>query len=166
MLYRVRETGIVGERGTIRSCYSCRVRQEKRELLRFVKSKPDGRWRVDQAALLPGRGLFCHPDGRCLRSPKLEKALGGEIRGAKSGGVRAEALLREALESARVGHDEKLGRNAFQLRQDKNLRGTAAVRELFRAAFPGERSTTERSPQEGGGGSKRGSPSAGRKIRL
>ncbi|NLB47266.1 MAG: YlxR family protein [Microbacteriaceae bacterium] len=49
----------------LRTCVSCRKRANRDELLRVVLC--DGQLRVDDRAVLPGRGAWVHPTTTCVR---------------------------------------------------------------------------------------------------
>jgi len=65
-----------------RSCSVCRVKSDKNDLIRLVKS-PDGKIFIDSAKKLPGRGAYICPDLECLEKAKksgvLSHALKAEI---------------------------------------------------------------------------------------
>ena len=52
-----------------RSCVVCRVKNNKENLIRLVKS-PDGKVFLDTAKKLPGRGVYICPDLDCLERAK------------------------------------------------------------------------------------------------
>ncbi len=66
----------------VRSCSVCRVRSDKKDLIRLVKS-PEGKIFIDVAKKLPGRGVYICPDPECLEKAKktgiLERVLKAEI---------------------------------------------------------------------------------------
>lgn len=53
----------------VRSCSVCRVRANKEDLIRLVKS-PDGKVFIDYAKKLPGRGAYICPDPECIEKAK------------------------------------------------------------------------------------------------
>ena len=53
----------------VRSCSVCRVRANKEDLIRLVKS-PDGKIFIDYAKKLPGRGAYICPDLECVEKAK------------------------------------------------------------------------------------------------
>ena len=65
-----------------RSCAVCKVKSDKENLIRLVKS-PDGKIFIDTAKKLPGRGVYICPDLECLERAKKSKilshSLGAEI---------------------------------------------------------------------------------------
>ena len=65
-----------------RSCSVCKVKSDKNDLIRLVKS-PDGKIFIDTAGKLPGRGAYICPDLECLERAKktgvLAHALKAEI---------------------------------------------------------------------------------------
>ncbi|MBQ7170453.1 MAG: DUF448 domain-containing protein [Synergistaceae bacterium] len=65
-----------------RSCSVCRVKSDKSDLIRVVRS-PEGRAVVDIMKKLPGRGAYICPDSECImnarKSGKLAHALGAVI---------------------------------------------------------------------------------------
>jgi len=65
-----------------RSCSVCKVKSDKNDLIRLVKS-PDGKIFIDFSKKLPGRGAYICPDLECLEKAKksgvLSKTLKAEI---------------------------------------------------------------------------------------
>lgn len=65
-----------------RSCVSCGVKADKRDLVRVVLT-PDGECAVDETGKRGGRGAYvCRRPGcwsGALRSPRLSRALRGDI---------------------------------------------------------------------------------------
>ena len=65
-----------------RTCSVCRVKSEKGNLIRVIKS-PQGRAVLDVAKKLPGRGVYICPDEECIararKSGSLAHALGAVI---------------------------------------------------------------------------------------
>ena len=53
----------------VRSCSVCKVRSDKKDLIRLVKS-PDGKIFIDYAKKLPGRGAYICPDIECVEKAK------------------------------------------------------------------------------------------------
>lgn len=51
----------------MRTCVGCRTSAPKRELIRVVRS-PAGEVALDLFGKSPGRGVYIHPDERCLES--------------------------------------------------------------------------------------------------
>ena len=88
---------------------------------------------LDPGAILPGRGVYLHGDIRCLRSPKVQRALPG-LRGS------VEDLLREIAARSLgggtapgvVSSRAKNGKNAFVFlrNETETLRGEKAIVEL------------------------------------
>ncbi|MBR2207795.1 MAG: DUF448 domain-containing protein [Synergistaceae bacterium] len=52
-----------------RSCSVCKVKSDKNDLIRLVKS-PDGKIFIDSSKKLPGRGAYICPDLECLERAK------------------------------------------------------------------------------------------------
>ncbi|MBQ6972816.1 MAG: DUF448 domain-containing protein [Synergistaceae bacterium] len=65
-----------------RSCTVCRVKADKPDLIRIVRS-PEGLAVIDTAKKLPGRGAYICPDSECIerarKSGKLANAIGTVI---------------------------------------------------------------------------------------
>lgn len=66
----------------IRMCVGCRSRQEKRQLIRVVRT-PSGEVVIDPTGKLAGRGAYICPKTECFRqavkSRALERALGQKL---------------------------------------------------------------------------------------
>lgn len=59
-----------------RTCSVCRVKSDKDDLIRVVRS-PDGRPVVDVSKKLPGRGLYICPDEECIKRARKSGLLAG-----------------------------------------------------------------------------------------
>ena len=57
-----------------RQCMGCRVRKEKREMIRVVRG-PEGGVSLDFRGKAPGRGAYIFPDMACLKKAIRSKAL-------------------------------------------------------------------------------------------
>lgn len=51
----------------MRTCVGCRTAAPKRELIRVVRS-PEGEVTLDLVGKSPGRGVYIHPQERCLEN--------------------------------------------------------------------------------------------------
>ncbi|HOQ73743.1 MAG TPA: YlxR family protein [Limnochordia bacterium] len=51
----------------MRTCVGCRTAAPKRELIRVVRS-PAGEVSLDPVGKSPGRGVYIHPDEKCLEN--------------------------------------------------------------------------------------------------
>ena len=51
----------------MRTCVGCRTAAPKRELIRVVRS-PEGEVTLDLVGKRPGRGVYIHPQERCLEN--------------------------------------------------------------------------------------------------
>jgi predicted RNA-binding protein YlxR (DUF448 family) len=124
-----------------RTCAICRGKAEKQHLLRFVaEERPNGKrsWTLDIGACLPGRGIYLHPEERCLRSRKLERALSGLE-------VPIEELFRDVMR----GEKRRLGRNGFTLPGTEREAPAAGEGDQSKAAGEKHHPVAVR-PREGG----------------
>ena len=62
-----------------RSCAVCKVKSNKKDLIRLVKS-PDGKVFIDAAKKLPGRGIYICPDLECLERAEKSGILPHSLR--------------------------------------------------------------------------------------
>lgn len=76
----------------------CRTARPKNELARIVR-EPDGSIGVDPSGKKPGRGAYVCPNGDCLKTAVLRKALDRALKAP----VPPEAV--EALRRALADHD-------------------------------------------------------------
>lgn len=96
-----------------RSCAVCRVKADKDDLIRIVRS-PEGTAVIDTAKKLPGRGAYICPDSDCIerakKSGSLARALGTVIQSefweklsgfAENSAVNINLKLRSLLGLAR-----------------------------------------------------------------
>ena len=57
-----------------RQCMGCRVRKNKRDMIRVVR-KTDGEVSLDFSGKLNGRGAYICPDAACLKKARKAKSL-------------------------------------------------------------------------------------------
>ncbi len=90
--------------GPVRTCVGCRARDSRSSLLRVVlvtDAAGSPALVPDEAARLPGRGAWLHPDPDCLALAQRRKAFGRALRHAGPLGVET---LAEVV--ARAGHGQ------------------------------------------------------------
>ncbi len=77
----------------IRTCIGCGLTQEKREVVRFVRT-PDGTVEVDPTGKANGRGAYVHATVECfevaIRKRKLSSALRANVSEDDIGRLRAD----------------------------------------------------------------------------
>ena len=78
-----------------RTCSVCRVKSDKDDLIRVVKS-PEGRAVVDVSKKLPGRGVYICPDEECVMKAKKSGSLAHSI-----GAAVDDDFWQELLEHAK-----------------------------------------------------------------
>ena len=71
-------------------CAGCRGRDDKAELIRIVAR--DGVGVVDTAQTAPGRGVYLHPQVRCLDLAVKRRTLGRALRAEVDGPRTVEAI--------------------------------------------------------------------------
>ena len=135
-----------------RSCAVCRVKSDKNNLIRIVRS-PDGRAVIDIAGKLPGRGTYICPDDDCIdraeKSGSLGHALGTTIQAefwpelreyARNAGVNVGLKVRSVLGLARKSGSLLIGTDNIEgfrrkvlvmtaLDCSENVKGFASSRE-------------------------------------
>ncbi|MCL2090568.1 MAG: YlxR family protein [Micrococcales bacterium] len=94
--------------GPVRTCVGCRARDSRSSLLRVVLVIDATGSPVlvpDEAARLPGRGAWLHPDPDCLALAQRRKAFGRALRhaGPLDVTVLATTVLAEAVARAQDG---------------------------------------------------------------
>lgn len=57
-----------------RQCVGCRIKRDKRDLLRIVKT-PEGEIVLDATGKKSGRGVYVCPDPECLRKARKSRGL-------------------------------------------------------------------------------------------
>jgi len=99
--------------GPVRTCVGCRARDLRSSLLRVVLVADAAGSPVlvpDEAARLPGRGAWLHPDPDCLALAQRRKAFGRALRHA--GPLDTTALAGTVAETmARAGDDRDVRRS-------------------------------------------------------
>ncbi|MDR3068707.1 MAG: YlxR family protein [Cellulomonas sp.] len=85
--------------GPVRTCVGCRARDSRSSLLRVVLVTDAAGLPAlmpDEAARLPGRGAWLHPDSDCLALAQRRKAFGRALRcaGPLDVGTLAEVVAR------------------------------------------------------------------------
>lgn len=77
----------------IRTCIGCGTSEEKREVVRFVRT-PDGTIEIDPTGRLNGRGAYVHATRDCfesaIRRRKLNSALRANVTEDDIGRLRAD----------------------------------------------------------------------------
>ena len=95
-----------------RSCSVCKVKSDKNDLIRLVKS-PDGKIFIDTAKKLPGRGAYICPNLECLELAKksgvLAHALKAEIKDEESFWPELEAHIKNVGENINIKIKSILG---------------------------------------------------------
>ena len=95
-----------------RSCSVCKVKSDKNDLIRLVKS-PDGKIFIDTAKKLPGRGAYICPNLECLELAKksgvLAHALKAEIKDEESFWPELEAHIKNFGENINIKIKSILG---------------------------------------------------------
>ena len=74
----------------IRMCAGCRGRDDKSGLIRIVAR--DGVGLIDAAQTQPGRGVYLHPQVRCLDLAVKRRSLGRALRAEVDGPRTVEAI--------------------------------------------------------------------------
>ncbi len=80
----------------IRKCVGCQERQEKRNLIRVVRSQ-EGEFSIDKTGKKPGRGAYLCPKMECLEKAIKNKGLERSFKTGISDEVKE--LLREKVAS-------------------------------------------------------------------
>ena len=60
-------------RKPIRTCIGCRIKKEKKKLLRIVCTEEG--FRIDERGVLPGRGAYLCDDSECLKKAVRTRAM-------------------------------------------------------------------------------------------
>lgn len=90
------EAGPASPHVPIRQCVGCRMRSEKKSLVRFVRL-PEGGWQADPAARLAGRGAYvCSP--ACKEMLKKNKRYRGLVEVSWPSPAAHERSIREDIQ--------------------------------------------------------------------
>lgn len=92
----------MSKRSSTRSCICCRLRAEKKDLLRFVLQEGQIVW--DREHTLPGRGAYVHPRLECWLSMASTKLWERAFRLKK--GELSGSCLKDCMDEIRVLVDE------------------------------------------------------------